>query len=68
MIAVIAENFLKDGQEQAFLDLSTRIRPSIEAIDGFLSVERFESLSQPGPVPLALLLARRTGPAGLEAK
>lgn len=39
MIAVIAENFLKDGQEQAFLDISTRIRPSIEEIDGFLSVE-----------------------------
>ena len=50
MIAVIAENFLKDGQEQEFLDLSTRIRPSIEAIDGFLSVERFESLSQPGKI------------------
>lgn len=39
MIAVIAENFLKDGQEQAFLDISTRIRPLIEEIDGFLSVE-----------------------------
>ena len=50
MIAVIAENFLEDGQEQAFLDLSIRIRPSIEAIDGFLSVERFESLSQPGKI------------------
>ena len=50
MIAVIAENFLKDGQEQEFLDISTRIRPSIEAIDGFLSVERFKSLSQPGKI------------------
>jgi heme-degrading monooxygenase HmoA len=50
MIAVIAENFLKDGQEQAFLDISARIRPSIEAIDGFVSVERFESLSQPGKI------------------
>lgn len=50
MIAVIAENVLKDGQEQAFLDLSTQILPSIEAIDGFLSVERFESLSQPGKI------------------
>lgn len=39
MIAVIAENFLKHGQEQAFLDISTRIRPLIEEIDGFLSVE-----------------------------
>ncbi len=50
MIAVIAENFLRDGQEQEFLDISTRIRPSIEEIDGFLSVERFESLSQPGKI------------------
>jgi heme-degrading monooxygenase HmoA len=50
MIAVIAENVLKDGQEQAFLDLSARIRSSIEAIDGFLSVERFESLSMPGKI------------------
>ena len=50
MIAVIAENVLKDGQEQAFLDLSTCILPSIEAIDGFLSVERFERLSHPDNV------------------
>jgi heme-degrading monooxygenase HmoA len=50
MIVVIAENILKDDQEQIFRDLSTRILPSIEAIDGFLSVERFESLSQPGKI------------------
>jgi heme-degrading monooxygenase HmoA len=50
MIAVIAENILKEGQEQAFLDISYRIRPSIEAIDGFLSVERFESLTEPGKI------------------
>ncbi len=70
MIAVIAENFLEDGQEQAFLDLSIRIRPSIEAIDGFLSVERFESLSQPGKIlslsfwrdEVALLALRQNEP------
>jgi heme-degrading monooxygenase HmoA len=50
MIAVIAENYLKDGQEQEFLDITASIRPLIEKMDGFLSVERFESLSEPGKI------------------
>ncbi len=50
MIAVIAENYLKEGQEQEFLAITASIRPRIETLDGFLSVERFESLSEPGKI------------------
>jgi heme-degrading monooxygenase HmoA len=50
MIAVISENYLNDGQEQAFRELSASILPLIEQLDGFLSVERFASLSEPGKI------------------
>lgn len=70
MIAVIAENFLNDGQEEEFAVISTQIRPPIEEIDGFISVERFESMSQPGKIlslsfwrdEQALLALRQNGP------
>ncbi|QBD75786.1 antibiotic biosynthesis monooxygenase [Ktedonosporobacter rubrisoli] len=48
MIAVIAENYLNEGQQPEFFDLTADIRPHLETIDGFISVERFESVSEPG--------------------
>lgn len=48
MIAVIFEVEPADGRGDAYLDLAARLRPELEAIDGFLSVERFESLTTPG--------------------
>lgn len=48
MIAVIFEVDPADGRRDAYLDIAARLRPELEAIDGFLSVERFESLSTPG--------------------
>ena len=50
MIAVIFEVVPRDGHRQAYLDIAARLRPLLEEVDGFISVERFESLSQPGKI------------------
>jgi heme-degrading monooxygenase HmoA len=48
MIAVIFEVWPKAGHKQQYLDLAAALRPQLERIDGFISVERFESLYEPG--------------------
>lgn len=48
MIAVIFEVLPHAEHRQAYLDTAAELRPHLEQIDGFLSIERFESLSQPG--------------------
>jgi len=48
MIAVIFEVWPKAGHKQQYLDLATTLRPQLERIDGFISVERFESIYEPG--------------------
>ena len=35
---------------QAYLDAAERLRPLLAGIDGFVSIERFESLSEPGKI------------------
>jgi len=50
MIAVIFEVEPAAGQRQAYLDVAAALRPKLEAIDGFISIERFESLTRPGRV------------------
>ena len=50
MHAVIFEVEPQDARRQDYLDLAARLRPELERIDGFISVERFESLSQPGKI------------------
>jgi len=48
VIAVIFEVVPHPHQRSAYLDLAAGLRPQLEAIDGFISVERFESLTTPG--------------------
>jgi len=48
MIAVIFEVLPHPEHRQAYMDTAAGLRPHLESIDGFVSVERFESLSQPG--------------------
>ncbi len=48
MIAVIFEVTMKPGKADAYFDLAAALRPELEKIDGFISVERFESLAAPG--------------------
>jgi len=50
MIAVIFEVEPAEGQRDTYLDIAARLKPELEAIDGFISVERFESLATPGKV------------------
>ena len=48
MIAVIFEVWPADGRKESYLDHAARLRPELEKIDGFVSVERFQSLTDPG--------------------
>ncbi len=50
MIAVIFEVWPAAGQMQTYLDLATSLRPDLEKIDGFISIERFESLATKGKI------------------
>jgi len=45
MIAVIFEVWPADGRKQTYLDIAAELRLELERIDGFLSIERFQSLS-----------------------
>lgn len=47
MIAVIFEVEITAGQKEAYLEIAAELRPWLEQVDGFLSVERFQSLSAP---------------------
>lgn len=50
MIAVIFEVVPQPARQQEYLDAAAHLRPQLEAMDGFVSIERFASLSQPGKV------------------
>jgi heme-degrading monooxygenase HmoA len=50
MIAVIFEVRPKPDRRQEYLDIAGALRPQLEQIDGFISIERFESLSEPGKI------------------
>lgn len=48
MIAVIFEVWPSAGGRQHYLDLAAALRPLLDSVDGFISIERFSSLSDPG--------------------
>ena len=48
MIAVIFEGIPNEGRRDEYLDIAADLRPLLANIDGFISIERFESLTQPG--------------------
>lgn len=47
MIAVIFEVTPTDAGRDEYFELAAALRPQLDALDGFLSVERFQSLSDP---------------------
>ena len=57
MIAVIFEVLPVDGRKQEYLDIAASLRPELEKLDGFISIERFASLSTEGKI-LSLSLFR----------
>jgi heme-degrading monooxygenase HmoA len=50
MIAVIFEAVPNPGKTDTYLDAAARLRPLLEKMDGFIAIERFESLTQPGKI------------------
>src|SRR5438270_11178742 len=48
MIAVIFEVWPAAGRTQDYLDLAAALRAHLDGVDGFISVERFQSLTDPG--------------------
>jgi heme-degrading monooxygenase HmoA len=47
MIAVIFEVWPADGRKDDYLAIAASLRADLERIDGFVSVERFQSLTDP---------------------
>ena len=48
MIAIIFESRPYPDQKDRYLDAAARLKPLLADIDGFISVERFQSLTEPG--------------------
>jgi heme-degrading monooxygenase HmoA len=48
MIAVIFEVWPADGRKDDYLNLAASLRVELDQADGFISVERFQSLIEPG--------------------
>jgi heme-degrading monooxygenase HmoA len=48
MYAVIFEVEAEDGRAGRYFELAAELRPELAKIDGFISVERFESLTNAG--------------------
>jgi heme-degrading monooxygenase HmoA len=48
LIAVIFEVVPTPGRRQEYLNLAEKLRPELEKLDGFVSIERFESLNNKG--------------------
>lgn len=47
MIAVIFEVWPAQGEKQAYLDIAASLKSELQTIDGFISIERFQSLVEP---------------------
>jgi heme-degrading monooxygenase HmoA len=50
MIAVIFEVWPQAGHKQGYLDIAASLRPALAEVDGFIYIERFESLTEPGKI------------------
>ena len=47
MIAIIFEVIPAEGRKGDYLDIAAEMRPMVEEVEGFISVERFQSLTNP---------------------
>lgn len=50
MIAVIFEVHPAQGRKDDYLDIAAQMRPIVDEVEGFISVERFQSLADPRKV------------------
>tara|TARA_R110000744_G_scaffold181026_1_gene300016 strand:- start:58 stop:432 length:375 start_codon:yes stop_codon:yes gene_type:complete len=49
-IVVIFEVVPANGQKQEYLDIATKLKPELEEIKGFISIERFQSIYNPDKI------------------
>ena len=61
MIAVIFEVEPAEGMKDTYLEHAAGLRPLFEGIEGFISVERFQSLTTAGQAAVAVVLGERGG-------
>jgi len=47
MIAVIFESWPKPGKMQTYIDMGASLGSHLEKVDGFISIERFQSVTDP---------------------
>ena len=47
MIVVVFEVWPAEGQRARYLELAAALRDDLKTVDGFVSVERFQSLTEP---------------------
>ena len=45
MIAVIFEVWPASGRKEDYLSIAAKLKPDLEKMDGFISIERFQSLT-----------------------
>jgi heme-degrading monooxygenase HmoA len=45
MVAVIFEAFPSEGKWAEYLDIAAELRPELSKIEGFISIERFQSIT-----------------------
>ena len=50
MIAVIFEVIPNEGKKEEYLNIAASLRPELDHIEGFISIERFQSFSNPEKV------------------
>ena len=50
MIAIIFEVTPHPDRKDEYLDIAASLRPQLETVDGFISIERFQSLSDAGKI------------------
>jgi heme-degrading monooxygenase HmoA len=50
MIAVIFEVVPNEGKKEEYLDIAANLKPELSHIDGFISIERFQSFTDPEKV------------------
>ena len=50
MIAVIFEVEPAEGRREDYLDIAASLRPLLDEVEGFISIERFQSLADPNKI------------------
>ncbi len=50
MIAILFEAQVTAAQQERYLTLAAELKPRLETIDGFIAIERFQSLGAPGKI------------------